>query len=65
MSSAEKRSRRVPQFECQECGKLFYSAAAAERAAFGDEGCPQCGSSDIDLPRELTRQTSRKWEGGA
>ena len=27
-------------FACQECG---------QRAAFGDEGCPDCGSSDIDL----------------
>lgn len=36
-------------FVCQECGWRFKSARAAERAAFGDDGCPGCGSSDIDL----------------
>lgn len=39
--------RRDPLFECQECGKKFFSVAAAERATFRD-GCPQCGGSDID-----------------
>ena len=36
-------------FACQECGKLFRTTKAAERAAYGDEGCPKCGSSDVDL----------------
>jgi rRNA maturation endonuclease Nob1 len=35
-------------WRCQECGHRFPSAAAAERAAFGDDGCPGCGGSDID-----------------
>lgn len=35
-------------FECQECGRKFYSVAAAEKAMFGDTGCPGCGGSDID-----------------
>lgn len=32
---------------CQECGHRFQSAAAAERAVFGD-GCPKCGGTDVD-----------------
>jgi hypothetical protein len=41
-------SKRLPLFACCECGHKFYSAAAAERASFGDSGCPGCGGSDID-----------------
>lgn len=41
--------KRLPQFQCMECGKLYYSAAAAERAAFGSRGCTGCGGSDIDV----------------
>src|SRR6266404_67524 len=44
----DKKARK-PLFACMECGKKFYSAAAAERAAFGDNGCPSCGGSDIDI----------------
>lgn len=44
----ELRAAKVPLFACQECGKKFYTAAAAERASFGDHGCPKCGGSDID-----------------
>jgi len=36
-------------FECMECGRKFKTIKAAERAAFGADGCPKCGSSDIDL----------------
>ncbi len=36
-------------FECLECGWKTSSVKAAERAAFGDKGCPKCGGSDIDL----------------
>jgi len=39
---------KVPLFACQECGKKFYTAESANRAAFGDNGCPKCGGSDID-----------------
>lgn len=35
-------------FQCMECGYRFRSVAAAERAAFGDDGCPGCGGSDVD-----------------
>ena len=38
---------RKAEFECLECGKKFYSAAAAEKASM--EGCPKCGGSDIDV----------------
>ena len=41
-------AKRKSLFWCQECGKAFTSVKAAERAAFGDEGCPKCGGSDID-----------------
>jgi len=36
-------------FACQECGHKFRTVKAAEKAAFGDDGCPKCGGSDIDL----------------
>lgn len=36
-------------FECQECNHKFYTVKAAERASFGDSGCPGCGGSDIDV----------------
>ena len=46
----EKRARRrEPLFQCQECGKKFYSVKAAKKASFGDDGCPGCGGSDIDI----------------
>jgi predicted nucleic acid-binding Zn-ribbon protein len=44
------KTKKTPLFECMECGKLFYSVSAAEKASFGS-GCPKCGSTDIDLPR--------------
>jgi hypothetical protein len=40
---------KVPIFQCMECGRKFYTAKAAERASFGDSGCPGCGGSDIDI----------------
>ena|SRR3990167_3738276 len=40
--------KRKPLFKCLECGRKFYTVAAAERAAFGNDGCPGCGGSDID-----------------
>ena len=36
-------------FACMECGHRFRTAKAAERASFGPNGCPKCGSSDIDF----------------
>jgi DNA-directed RNA polymerase subunit RPC12/RpoP len=47
-------------FECMECGRKFYSVAAANKAAFGDNGCPGCGGSDIDLPRP---KVDEHWSG--
>jgi len=41
------RVKREAEWRCQECGKKFYSVAAAERASFN--GCPKCGGVDIDL----------------
>lgn len=55
---AEKSLRRkgmedITDFDnnwyCQECGYKFKTAKAAERASFGDRGCPKCGGSDIDM----------------
>jgi rubrerythrin len=34
-------------FTCLECGKRFRSAQSAMRAS--NEGCPKCGSVDVDL----------------
>ena len=42
-------TKRVPLFMCLECGKKFYSAKSAERASMGNDGCPGCGGSDIDI----------------
>lgn len=39
--------KKIPEFECLECGKLFYSAISAKRAA--NKGCPSCGGSDIEI----------------
>ena len=39
---------KQPEFVCLECGHKFYSAHAAEKAAFGD-GCPSCSGSDIEV----------------
>ena len=44
-----KRGGSSSGFKCQECGHKFRTVKAAERAAFGDNGCPKCGGSDIDL----------------
>ena len=41
--------RKIPKFQCQECGHQFYSVAAARRASFDIQGCPGCGGSDIDV----------------
>ncbi len=49
VSPAAVKPNRVPLYACQECGRKFYSTAAAQRASFGDNGCPGCGGSDIDL----------------
>ena len=36
-------------WRCQECGYTFRSVKTAEKASFGDDGCPGCGGSDIDM----------------
>ena len=38
-------------FACQECGRKFKTARAAERAS--RNGCPKCGGVDIDLDVDL------------
>ena len=42
-------AKREVLFHCQECGRKFYSVAAARKASFEDAGCPGCGGSDIDV----------------
>ncbi len=42
-------TKRTPLFECQECGKKYFSTKAAEKASFSDAGCGGCGGSDIDV----------------
>lgn len=42
------KTKRPALFACMECGKKFYTVKAAERAAFGPNGCPKCGGADID-----------------
>jgi len=43
-----KPTKAPKDWKCQECGRRM-TARAAERAAFGEDGCPGCGGSDIDL----------------
>ena len=57
--SPGKDRMKTPQFECQECGQKFFSAKAADLAAFGEEGCPGCGGTDIDLYVTGPLDTSR------
>jgi len=40
-------AKRIPEFQCMECGKKFYSVNAAERAT--RNGCPKCNGVDIDI----------------
>src|SRR2546427_8317762 len=47
VEAKRNRSARKALFKCQECGRKFYSVKSAEKASFGDEGCPGCGGSDI------------------
>jgi hypothetical protein len=54
---------REPLFECQECGKKFYTEKAAYRASFGDSGCPGCGGSDIDIYVGKKRKSIGKFGG--
>lgn len=41
--------KRTSGFSCIECGHVFKTVKAAERAAYGTDGCPKCGGADIDL----------------
>lgn len=43
------KKKKEPLFQCQECGRKFYTVKAAEKAAYGDNGCPKCGGADIDV----------------
>lgn len=44
-------------FKCQECGRKFRTERAASRAV--NNGCPGCGSSDIDVDTNPTRRKQR------
>lgn len=47
-----KKKKRTPEWECLECGKLYYSAKTAMRAArngCSGKGSLSCGGVDIDL----------------
>ncbi len=47
LKTTRLQPKRVPLFECMECGKKFYSVYAAEQAVY--KGCPKCNGSDIDI----------------
>lgn len=38
---------RIPEFQCMECGRAFYSTKTAQRAR--TRGCPKCKGVDIDI----------------
>lgn len=46
------------EFACMECGRRFRTARAAERAA--NEGCPNCGGTDVDLNVESETRKLRE-----
>lgn len=48
-TAVRQKSQHNSGFACMECGYKFRTIKAAERAAFGELGCPKCGGSDIDL----------------
>jgi len=48
-TTATKNKPTTSGFACTECGHKFKTIKAAEKASFGDHGCPKCGGSDIDL----------------
>jgi hypothetical protein len=52
-------------FYCQECGHAFRTVKAAEKASFGDAGCPKCGGADIDLGNPKDQKASRTSAGPA
>lgn len=56
--NASSPVRAGTKFQCQECGHSFRSTAAAERASFGPEGCPNCGGADIDEAKPAGWDTS-------
>lgn len=37
------------EYCCQECGYRFPTIDEAREAFSSDEGCPVCGSTDVDL----------------
>ncbi len=46
------------EYYCQECGRGFKTAKAAQKASFSDSGCPGCGGSDIDVGKpQHTKRT--------
>ena len=59
-------ARILKPFQCQECGKKL-TLKQAEHAVYGD-GCPSCGSADIDEaagevhPDSLAAECVRAWE---
>lgn len=48
-------------FKCMECGHKFRTIAAAEKAAFGADGCPKCGGADIQ--EADTSEYGKRWPG--
>lgn len=56
-TEATMRTKQMKDWACQECGRRM-SQKAAERAMFGENGCPGCGGSDIDLAVE-TKEEAR------
>ncbi len=51
-------------FFCQECGHAFRTVKAAQKASFGDAGCPKCGGSDIDLGKPGNHETDESGAAG-
>lgn len=54
----------VARWRCLECGWRFASARSAQRAAFGDDGCPGCGGVDVDLVTDEQMERIRRDDSG-
>lgn len=53
MATVKQPRAETWAWRCQECGRAYRSVGAARRAAYGDDGCPRCGSSDVDYSRPI------------
>ena len=52
----KNKNKNQWDWRCQECEYTFKTVKSAQKAAFGNKGCPKCGSTDIDMSLPLTNK---------